>query len=74
MSTQTSTRATGRRTATAERCPSCEAAAVRVYEAEVALHHARQTGVDAWVAAAYDKLHDAIAAHRLNRAVHDLTA
>jgi hypothetical protein len=36
------------------------AAAVRVYDAEVALHIARQTGVDSWVAAAYDRLHEAM--------------
>jgi hypothetical protein len=39
-------------------------AATRLYDAEVALHIARQTGVDRWVAAAYDRLHQAIAAHR----------
>jgi hypothetical protein len=38
-------------------------AARRMYEAEVALHIARQTGVDAWIGAAYDRLHEAIAAH-----------
>jgi hypothetical protein len=39
------------------------AAARRMYDAEVALHIARQTGVDAWISAAYDRLHEAIAAH-----------
>jgi hypothetical protein len=43
------------------------AAATRLYDAEVALHIARQTGVDRWVAAAYDSLHQAIAAHRAAR-------
>ena len=38
-------------------------AARRMYDAEVALHIARQTGVDAWISAAYDRLHEAIAAH-----------
>jgi hypothetical protein len=38
-------------------------AAHRMYDAEVALHIARQTGVDAWVRAAYDRLHEAIAQH-----------
>ena len=38
-------------------------AARRLYDAEVALHIARQTGVDAWISAAYDRLHEAIAAH-----------
>lgn len=40
------------------------AAATRLYDAEIALHIARQTGVDSWVAAAYDRLHVAIVAHR----------
>jgi hypothetical protein len=39
-------------------------AATRLYDAEIALHIARQTGVDAWVAAAYDGLHVAICEHR----------
>ena len=34
--------------------------ASRLYDAECALHQARQTQVDAWVAAAADKLHLAI--------------
>ncbi|MBV9593273.1 MAG: hypothetical protein JO147_05700 [Actinobacteria bacterium] len=38
-------------------------AAERLYSAEVALHAARQTGVDQWIAAAYARLHDAIAEH-----------
>jgi hypothetical protein len=38
-------------------------AATRLYDAEFALHAARQTGVDAWIVAAYDKLHAALAAH-----------
>lgn len=41
-----------------------EAAAGRMYDAEVALHIARQTGVDEWVNAAADRLHDAIVAYR----------
>jgi hypothetical protein len=36
------------------------AAATRLYDAEIALHIARQTGVDSWVAAAYDRLHLAV--------------
>ena len=43
-------------------------AATRLYDAEVALHIARQTGVDAWVAAAYDRLHNAICEHRVAEA------
>jgi hypothetical protein len=42
-------------------------AATRLYDAEVALHIARQTGVDSWVAAAYDRLHLAIDEHRAAR-------
>lgn len=32
-----------------------------MYEAEVTLHAARMADVDSWVAAAYDRLHAAIA-------------
>lgn len=39
-------------------------AATRLYDAEIALHIARQTTVDAWVAAAYERLHTAICEHR----------
>ena len=39
-------------------------AATRLYDAEIALHIARQTRVDAWVAAAYDGLHAAVCEHR----------
>ena len=31
-----------------------------LYDAETALHAARQSGVDVWITAAYDRLHDAI--------------
>jgi hypothetical protein len=41
-----------------------QAAARHLYEAEVALHIAHQTGEDAWIAAAADKLHLAIVEHR----------
>lgn len=37
--------------------------AARVYDAEVNLHHARQSGIDAWISAAYDHLHLALGAH-----------
>jgi hypothetical protein len=40
------------------------AAARRMYDAEVALHIASQTGVDHWVQAASDRLHEAIVAYR----------
>jgi hypothetical protein len=39
------------------------AAAAHVYDAECALHAARQAHVDAWIAAASDKLHAAIVEH-----------
>ena len=38
-------------------------AAQHVYDAECALHAARQAHVDAWIAAAGDKLHEAIVEH-----------
>ena len=38
-------------------------AARRLYDAEIALHIARQTGVGAWIVAAYDRLHEAIVSH-----------
>jgi hypothetical protein len=40
-----------------------ETAARRMFDAEVTLHAARQSHVDEWVAAAYDRLHDAILEH-----------
>lgn len=40
-----------------------DAAARRLYEAEVALHSAHQSHVDAWIAAASDKLHRAVVEH-----------
>jgi hypothetical protein len=39
------------------------AAADAMYRAELALHDAFAAHVDAWVAAAYDRLHEAIAEH-----------
>lgn len=38
-------------------------AADLLYAAECAFHDAHQTHVDAWIKAAADKLHDAIATH-----------
>ena len=35
----------------------------RMYDAEVALHAAHSSHVDAWITAAADRLHDAIQAH-----------
>jgi len=39
------------------------AAAGRLYDAEAALHIAQQTGVYAWIGAAYARLQEAIADH-----------
>lgn len=38
-------------------------AARHMYEAEITLHAARQAHIDAWIAAASDKLHQAIVEH-----------
>jgi hypothetical protein len=38
-------------------------AAKQLYDAETALHTARQTGVGSWISAAYDRLHEAVAGH-----------
>ena len=40
-----------------------DGAAKRLYDAEAALHIARQAGVGSWISAAYDRLHEAVAAH-----------
>jgi hypothetical protein len=39
------------------------AAAKHLYEAECALHTAHQSHVDKWIAAASDRLHEAMAEH-----------
>jgi hypothetical protein len=39
-------------------------AATRLYDADVALHAARQSHVDSWVAAAYDRMHEAVDDYR----------
>ena len=39
------------------------AAAQHLYDAECALHAAHQSHVDAWIAAASDRLHEAVAEH-----------
>jgi hypothetical protein len=41
---------------------ACDRAGLNLYNAESALHAARQSGVDAWIAAAYGRLHEAILA------------
>jgi len=48
-------------------------AASHVYDAEIALHAARQSHVDSWVAAAYDRLHAAIEDYRFATAVQFYT-
>ena len=68
MSTNTATKVVGRGSSTetdilVAEPSACELAARRMYDAEVALHYARQSHVDAWVEAAYRRLHDAIVAH-----------
>lgn len=45
------------------RSTACDSTAEQLYDAEVTLHCARQSGIDAWVAAAYERLHEAIEAH-----------
>ena len=40
----------------------------RLYDAEWALHCAHQTGIDAWIAAASDHLHEAVRGYLLVRA------
>ena len=47
-------------TATRDRA---DAAARRLYDAEVALHIAHSSHVDAWIAAAADRLHEAVEEH-----------
>jgi len=39
------------------------AAAQHLYEAECALHTAHQSHVDSWIAAASDRLHEAVVEH-----------
>lgn len=55
---------TTRRAVRPSQALACEGASRRLYDAEVALHIARQTGVDEWVTAAADRLHDAVVAYR----------
>jgi hypothetical protein len=53
----------GNATATGTAVARAAAAQRHMYDAEVALHAARMADVDSWVAAAYDRLHAAIAEH-----------
>ena len=43
--------------------PSLQETAARLFDAEVNLHRARQSGLDAWIAAAYEHLHLAVQAY-----------
>ena len=43
----------------------------RLYEAEWALHCAHQTGIDAWIAAASDHLHEAVRNYLLARPANE---
>ena len=49
-------------------CPDIRTAATQLFDAECALHAARQSGVDAWIAAASSKLSVAIGNYMLARA------
>ncbi|HJQ43905.1 MAG TPA: hypothetical protein VJ831_12525 [Jatrophihabitantaceae bacterium] len=63
MNTQTTreTKVAERTTTPAD--PFLEAAAQRLYDSECALHAARVTGVDEWIAAAADRLHTSLVAY-----------
>lgn len=50
-------------TTASTRTVAVDVAAQRLYQAEVALHDAHTTHVDAWITAAADRLHDAIEAY-----------
>jgi hypothetical protein len=60
---------TARETKVADRVPRAvhdtyvEAAAQRLYDSECALHAARVTGVDEWITAAAEQLHNALVAY-----------
>jgi hypothetical protein len=60
MTTTTADQAGKTRTVPAE-------TARRLYEAEWALHCAQQTGIDAWIAAASDHLHETVREYLLAR-------
>jgi hypothetical protein len=49
--------------AAVEAAARATAAEQHMYDAEVTLHAARMADVDSWIAAAYDRLHAAIAEH-----------
>jgi hypothetical protein len=59
MTTETAAAAAGQD----RRQAAISAAARHLYEAETTLHTARQSGVGAWISAAYDRLSEAIADH-----------
>lgn len=49
---------------------SASDAAEDLFRAELALEDARETGYDPWIAAAYERLHEAIAEHLRASADH----
>jgi hypothetical protein len=49
-------------------------AAQRLFDAEGALHIAHQTRVDSWIAAAYDRLHEAIMEYEAARHAAELAS
>lgn len=46
---------------------NCDHASRQLYDAEFALHIARQSGVDDWIKAAAERLHEAIVAYQSAR-------
>jgi hypothetical protein len=53
---------------------AASATAVQLHRAELALHDARQTCVDAWISAAADRLHEAVVAYTQTQAPSALAA
>ena len=51
--------------ASSDVCRDIRTTATQLFDAECALHAARQSGVDAWIAAASNKLSDAIGNYML---------
>ncbi len=71
MTTPTNTHA--RRAVSAQaRTDRVATAGRRLYDAEVALHHAHQSHVDEWISAAADRLHEAIVDYELAIGIIDV--
>ncbi|MCW2525231.1 MAG: hypothetical protein JWM76_91 [Pseudonocardiales bacterium] len=47
----------------------CAAASHHLYEQEIALHDARQSGVAEWIASAEARLHDAVVEYEATRSI-----